>query len=88
MSKEPTMYSRNSHVTDIIATHRGKVRHTLMREKLLAEFVGTFFLVLTVGTAVHSSGKDMAGVAIGLALGIQIYTFGAVSGGFFNPAVT
>jgi len=30
----------------------------------------------------------LAPVAIGLTLGIQIFTFGAVSGGFFNPAVT
>lgn len=59
----------------------------LLRERLIAEFLGTFFLVLTVGVSV-AGGSDMAPVAIGLVLGIQIYTFGAVSGGFFNPAVT
>lgn len=59
----------------------------LLRERLLAEFVGTFFLVLTIGVAV-ASGNPNAPVAIGLLLGVQIYTFGSVSGGFFNPAVT
>ncbi|CAE8668942.1 unnamed protein product, partial [Polarella glacialis] len=58
-----------------------------LREKLLAEFVGTFFLVLTVGVAVHSGGI-LAPLAIGGMLGIQIYTFASVSGGMFNPAVT
>jgi len=59
----------------------------LLRERLLAEFTGTFFLVLTIVVAV-ASGNPNAPVAIGLLLGIQIYTFGSVSGGFFNPAVT
>lgn len=59
----------------------------LLRERLLAECVGTFFLVLTIGVSVVGGGPN-APVAIGLILGIQIYTFGSVSGGLFNPAVT
>jgi aquaporin Z len=59
----------------------------LLRERLLAEFIGTFFLVLVIGISVAGGGSN-APVAIGLLLGIQIYTFGSVSGGFFNPAVT
>merc|ERR1719189_462347 len=55
--------------------------------RLLAEFVGTFFLVLTVGVSAVK-GDALAPLTIGLVLGIQIYTFGAVSGGLFNPAVT
>jgi len=75
-------------VNDIIAHCRHKRhRRTLLREKLVAEFVGTFFLVLTVGVSVVGGGS-LAPVAIGLVLSVQIYTFGAVSGGFFNPAVT
>jgi len=74
-------------VQDIIVHHREEVRHPLLSERLLAEFTGTFFLVLTVGVAVASI-TDMAPVAIGLMLAVQIYTFGAVSGGFLNPAVT
>lgn len=56
-------------------------------EKLAAEFVGTFFLVLTVGVAVVGA-NGMAAVAIGMMLAVQIYTFGSVSGACFNPAVT
>lgn len=59
----------------------------LLREKLLAEFVGTFFLVFTVGVAA-TGGGTMAAVAIGVMLGVQIYTFGNVSGACLNPAVT
>jgi len=58
-----------------------------LRERLLAETIGTFFLVLTIGVSVAGGGANAA-VGIGLMLGIQIYTFGSVSGGFFNPAVT
>lgn len=60
---------------------------SLLREKLVAEFVGTFFLVLTVGVSVVS-GSRLAPIAIGGVLGVQIYTFASVSGGVFNPAVT
>mmetsp|Transcript_101930 Transcript_101930/g.328809 ORF Transcript_101930/g.328809 Transcript_101930/m.328809 type:complete len:305 (+) Transcript_101930:70-984(+) len=82
-----TQSTLNDQVQDIITTHRVDVREPLLRERLLAEFVGTFFLVLTVGIGV-ASGSDMAPVAIGLMLAVQIYTFGSVSGGFLNPAVT
>lgn len=59
----------------------------LLLSKLLAEFMGTFFLVFTVGVSVHS-GTKLAPAAIGLVLAIQIYTYASVSGGMFNPAVT
>lgn len=62
-------------------------KQTRILEKLLAEFVGTFFLVFTVCVSV-AGGGNMAPVAIGLVLSIQIYCFGTVSGGMFNPAVT
>mmetsp|Transcript_6742 Transcript_6742/g.21751 ORF Transcript_6742/g.21751 Transcript_6742/m.21751 type:complete len:280 (+) Transcript_6742:97-936(+) len=88
MNRNGSLESHKSHVSHIIAHRREVVNDTLVREKLLAEFVGTFFLVLTVGTAAVGSGGPMAPVAIGLVLAVQIYTFGAVSGGFFNPAVT
>jgi len=78
---------QSQRVVDIIVHHREEVRSPLLRERLLAEFVGTFFLVLTVGVAVASK-TDMAPVAVGLMLAVQIYSFGAVSGGFLNPAVT
>jgi len=83
--KEST--AKSGTVSDVIVGDRPALQGNLPREKLLAEFVGTFFLVLVVGTAVVGGG-DMAPVAIGLVLAVQIYTFGAVSGGFLNPAVT
>eukprot|EP00930_Biecheleria_cincta_P045427 TRINITY_DN31303_c0_g1_i1.p1 TRINITY_DN31303_c0_g1~~TRINITY_DN31303_c0_g1_i1.p1 ORF type:complete len:634 (+),score=126.84 TRINITY_DN31303_c0_g1_i1:63-1904(+) len=56
-------------------------------QKVLAEFIGTFFLVLTVGVSV-ASATSFAPLAIGFVLAIQIYSFGKISGGMYNPAVT
>lgn len=55
--------------------------------KYIAEFIGTFFLVLTVGTTVLG-GSPLAPLAIGASLMIMVYAGGHVSGGHFNPAVT
>lgn len=67
-------------------------------KELSAEFIGTYFLVLTVGLSVLStdpvntanaaaSGGKVS-LAIGAALASMIYAVGDVSGGHFNPAVT
>ena len=57
--------------------------------KYIAEFIGTFFLVLTVGCAVIGNGAGaLAPVAIGSALMVMIFAGGHISGGHFNPAVT
>merc|ERR1712137_122859 len=55
--------------------------------KYLSEFLGTFFLNLTVGTAV-CSGSGAAVRAISIALSNMIFALGDVSGAHFNPAVT
>jgi aquaporin Z len=55
--------------------------------KYLAEFVGTFFLMMTVGVAV-SSMNALAPLAIGGVLTVMIYAAGHISGAHFNPAVT
>ncbi|BCJ51427.1 glycerol uptake facilitator protein [Actinoplanes sp. NBRC 14428] len=55
--------------------------------KFLAEFVGTFFLVLTVGIAVIKMSA-LAPLAIGGVLTVMVYAAGHVSGAHFNPAVT
>ena len=59
-------------------------------KKYLVEFIGTFFLVLTVGMTVIEPGAagDLAPLAIGSALMIMVYAGGHVSGGHYNPAVT
>lgn len=58
-------------------------------KKYLVEFIGTFFLVLTIGSTVISPGAgQFAPLAIGAALMIMVYAGGHVSGGHYNPAVT
>jgi aquaporin Z len=56
-------------------------------KKALVEFIGTFFLVLTIGLAVRS-GSALAPLAIAAGLMAVIYGGGHVSGAHFNPAVT
>ena len=56
-------------------------------KKYLVEFIGTFFLVFTVGMAVRS-GSSLAPLAIGASLMVMIFAGGHVSGAHFNPAVT
>ena len=56
---------------------------------LAVEFIGTFFLVFTVGMAVIDPGAGvLAPVAIGSVLAVMIFAGGHISGGHFNPAVT
>lgn len=59
-------------------------------KKYLVEFIGTFFLVFTVGMSVLDPGSigSLAPLAIGSALMIMVYAGGHVSGGHYNPAVT
>jgi len=70
-------------------------------QKLVAEFVGTFFLIFCgVGSIcadkfilVSSNGQiglGLLGIALahGLAIGIMVTALGHISGGHFNPAVT
>jgi aquaporin Z len=53
----------------------------------LTEFIGTFFLVLTIGLTVLD-GTPFAPLAIGSSLMIMVYMGGHVSGGHYNPAVS
>ncbi len=55
--------------------------------KYVTEFIGTFFLVFTIGLCV-TQGVGMAPLAIGCALMIMVYMGGHVSGAHYNPAVT
>jgi aquaporin Z len=56
-------------------------------KKYIVEFIGTFFLVFTVGLAVRQ-GAPLAPIAIGSVLMVMIFAGGHISGGHFNPAVT
>jgi aquaporin Z len=50
-------------------------------KKYITEFIGTFFLVLTIGM----TGNPLA---IGAVLMVMIYAGGHISGAHYNPAVT
>ena len=57
--------------------------------KYIAEFIGTFFLVLTVGcTGVGAPAGVIAPLAIGAVLMVMVFAGGHISGGHYNPAVT
>src|SRR6476660_8506948 len=67
-----------------------------MGPKLLAEFIGTFWLVLGgCGSAVLAAAFPDVGIGllgVSLAFGLTVltgaYALGPISGGHFNPAVT
>lgn len=72
-----------------------QLRLKVMRQRILAEFLGTFALVFAgTGAIVINSATQgsitHAGVALtfGLIVMAMIYTFGDVSGAHLNPAVT
>src|SRR5262245_192235 len=57
--------------------------------KYLTEFIGTFFLVLTIGCTVLTREPGMIPpLAIGAALMVMVFAGGHISGAHYNPAVT
>ena len=59
------------------------------RAKLTTEFIGTFFLSLTICTAaVLGTAGTLAPFAIASTLMVMIYAGGHISGAHYNPAVT
>jgi aquaporin Z len=58
-----------------------------LSRKLTVEFIGTFFLMFTIGMAVARAGT-LAPLAIGSALMIMVFAGGHISGGHYNPAVS
>ena len=59
---------------------------TLAR-KLTVEFIGTFFLMFTVGMATATAGT-LAPLAVGAVLMVMVFAGGHISGGHYNPAVS
>lgn len=58
-------------------------------KKYLVEFIGTFFLIFTIGcTVIPPNVGALAPLAIGASLMVMIFAGGHVSGGHFNPAVS
>ena len=57
--------------------------------RYVIEFIGTFFLVFTVGmVSIEPGAGALAPLAIGSALAVMVYAGGHISGGHYNPAVT
>lgn len=65
-----------------------------LRGAMLAEFIGTFFLVfagtgaIAVDAATHEVTHVGVSLVFGLVITVLIYALGHVSGAHFNPAVT
>ena len=61
----------------------------IMSNKLIAEFIGTYFLYLIIGLCVTQPGADsLTPLAVGVGLAALIYAFGHISKAHFNPATT
>jgi aquaporin Z len=57
--------------------------------KLLTEFIGTFFLVLTIGcTGIPKDPAVIPALAIGASLMVMVFAGAHISGAHYNPAVT
>lgn len=58
--------------------------------KFVYEFIGTFFLTLTIGmTVINTNHPEFwAPLAIGSILAVMVFAGGHVSGGHYNPAVS
>ena len=55
--------------------------------RYLTEFLGTFFLVLSIALSIEVAGPNAA-LAIGSTLMVMVYMGGPISGAHYNPAVT
>jgi len=74
-----------------VAVHKvvdtGAKGSSTFMQKAVSEFVGTYFLVLTVFLNV-TGASPAGGLSIAASLMCMIYALGSVSGANFNPAVT
>jgi len=60
-----------------------------MKNKLIAEFIGTFFLYLIIGLCVTPPGAgNLTPLAVTIGLAALVYSCGHISKAHFNPATT
>mmetsp|Transcript_145525 Transcript_145525/g.267457 ORF Transcript_145525/g.267457 Transcript_145525/m.267457 type:complete len:427 (-) Transcript_145525:121-1401(-) len=74
-------------LTDVLDVTNRLGSEIQLKPKLIAEGVGSFFLVLTAGLNVIG-GSNAPVFSIAAVLMVLIFALGHVSGGHFNPAVT
>jgi aquaporin Z len=56
--------------------------------KYITEFIGSFFLVLSIIMSTNNGNGALAPLAIGATLMVMVYAGGHISGAHYNPAVT
>ena len=60
-----------------------------MKNKLIAEFIGTYFLYLIIGMCITPEGAGaFTPLAVGIGLAALVYSCGHISKAHFNPATT
>jgi aquaporin Z len=80
---------KQSRIVDVLAFFSRYRLKNLIMNKYIAEFIGTFFLVLTIGcTGIGAGTGVIAPLAIGAALMVMVFAGGHISGAHYNPAVT
>jgi len=66
-----------------------KASFFIMKNKLIAEFIGTYFLYLLIGMCVTPTGAGaFTPLAVGIGLAALVYSCGHISKAHFNPATT
>ena len=71
------------------ATEMQLIKIVNMKNKLIAEFIGTYFLYLIIGICLTPPGAgDMTPLAVAFGLTALVYSCGHISKAHFNPATT
>ena len=71
------------------ATKMQLIKIVNMKNKLIAEFIGTYFLYLIIGICLTPPGAgDMTPLAVAVGLTALVYSCGHISKAHFNPATT
>jgi aquaporin Z len=63
------------------------IRSSLVRG-LISEFIGTLFLSATIAVVINIPTTNSPALTIGMMLLTQVFAYGYIGGGMFNPAVT
>ena len=82
-----TTYPQPTDPASIASSAARTMANDTLAKPCLVEFIGTFFLAFTIGTAA-GQGASLAPLAIGSALMCAVYWGGHMSGAHFNPAVS